>query len=87
MICLEEGLEFMNTKNQLNWLGKIFQKAKHLGLEATKKWYDRKIAENKIENQQFFKDKLKALTGNNGQTLFDIILEIISEQKHIEFEI
>lgn len=26
-----------------------------LGLEATKKWYERKISENKIENQQFFK--------------------------------
>lgn len=57
-----------------------------LGLEATKKWYERKITENKIENQQFFTDKLKELTDKNGQTLFDIIIEIISELKHIEFE-
>ena len=57
-----------------------------LGLEATKKWYERKITANKIENQKFFKDKLKELTENNGQTLFDIIIEIISEHKHIEFE-
>lgn len=57
-----------------------------LGLEATKKWYERKISENKIENQQFFKDKLTELTENNGQTLFDIILEIITEHEHIEFE-
>lgn len=58
-----------------------------LGLDATKKWYERKIAESKVENQQFFKDKLKELTENKGQTLFDTILEIISEHKHIEFEI
>ena len=57
-----------------------------LGLEATKKWYERKITENKIENQQFFTDKLKELTDKNGQTLFDIIIEIISKHKHIEFE-
>lgn len=57
-----------------------------LGIEATKKWYERKISENKIENQQFFKDKLTELTENKEQTLFDIILEIISEHEHIEFE-
>lgn len=57
-----------------------------LGLELTKKWYERKIAENKVENQQFFKDKLKELNESNGQTLFDTIIEIISEHKHIEFK-
>ncbi|MCK6602813.1 MAG: barstar family protein [Bacteroidetes bacterium] len=57
-----------------------------LGLEATKKWYERKISENKTENQQFFTNKLRQLTDNNGQTLFDIILEIIAEHEHIEFE-
>ncbi len=57
-----------------------------LGLEATKSWYDRKIAQNKLENQRYYKEKLKELTEDNGQTLFDIIVEIISEHKHIEFE-
>ena len=32
------------------------------------------------------KDKLKELNENNGQTLFEIILEIIKEHEHIEFE-
>ncbi|MBL7837984.1 barstar family protein [Flavobacterium filum] len=64
-----------------------FSKSKSdLGLEATKKWYERKISENKTENQQFFTDKLRQLTENNEQTLLDIILEIISEHQHIEFE-
>lgn len=70
---------------KLTWEN-ISKSKSDLGLEATKKWYERKISENKIENQQFFKDKLKELTENNGQTLFDIIIEIISEHEHIEFE-
>jgi len=63
----------------------ILKSKTDLGFDATKKWYERKIVENKIENQ-YFKDKLKELTENNGQTLFDIILEIISEHKHIDFK-
>jgi RNAse (barnase) inhibitor barstar len=57
-----------------------------LGLESTKKWYERKITESKVENQQFFKDKLKELNESNGQTLLDTIFEIISEHKQIEFK-
>ena len=53
---------------------------------ATKRWYENKIIENNGVNLQYFKEKLKELTENNGQTLFDIILEIISEHKHIEFK-
>lgn len=56
-----------------------------LGIESTKKWYERKISENKTENQQFFNDKLKELISNKGKTLFDTIIEIITEHKHIEF--
>lgn len=70
---------------KLTWKN-ILKSKLDLGLEETKKWYERKIAENKIENQQFFKDKLKELTENNGQTLFDIIIEIITENEHIVFE-
>jgi len=57
-----------------------------LGLEPTRKWYEQKLTENKGKNQQYFKDLLKELIENNGQTLFDVILEIISEHKHIEFK-
>ena len=60
-----------------------------LGLDATKKWYEERIIFWKDEevNLQHFENGLKELIENNGQTLFDIILEIISEQKHIEFEL
>lgn len=70
---------------KLIWRG-ISKSKKYLGFEATEKWYNQKIAENKTENQHYFRDKLKELTENNGQTLLDIILEIILKHKHIEFQ-
>lgn len=60
-----------------------------LGFEETKKFYETKIINKNIapENRQYFKEKLEDLLNYNGQTFFDIILEIISERKNIEFEI
>ena len=43
------------------------------------------MAENKEEQEQTTISN-EELTENNGQLLFDIILEIISEHKHIEFK-
>jgi RNAse (barnase) inhibitor barstar len=84
---LRGGFGVYEYKEPIKLTWKNISKSKaDLGLEATKKWYERKITESKIENQQFFKEKLKELTENNGQTLFDIIIKIISEHKHIEFE-
>lgn len=84
---LRGGFGVYKYEEPIKLIWKNISKSKtDLGLEATKKWYERKTTENKIENQQFFKDKLKELTDKNGQTLFDIIIEIISEHKHIEFE-
>lgn len=56
-----------------------------LGFEATKKYYKKKIADKKTVNIQYFEDELKKLANTNGQTLFDIIIEIVSKHKHIEF--
>lgn len=84
---LRGGFGVYEYEEPIRLIWENFSKSKSdLGLEATKKWYERKISENKTENQQFFTDKLRQLTENNGQTLFDIILEIISEHEHIEFE-
>lgn len=57
-----------------------------LGFEVTKKWHERGIVEDLFGSKQYHIDKLKVLTENNGETLFDIFLEIISDHKHIEFE-
>jgi RNAse (barnase) inhibitor barstar len=84
---LRGGFGVYEYEEPIKIIWKNISKSKSdLGLEETKKWYELKIAENKFDNQQFFKDKLKELTENKGQTLFDTILEIISDHKHIEFE-
>lgn len=86
---LRGGFGVYEYREPIKLIWKNISKSKtDLGVKETEKWYNRKIAENKIENQKFFKDKLKELTDNNGQTLFDIIIEIISESEHghIEFE-
>lgn len=71
---------------KLIWKNSLKSKT-DLGLNATKKWYEERIIfwEDDEENLQHFENGLKELTENNGQTLFDIILEIISEHEHIEF--
>lgn len=70
---------------RLIWINISKSKA-DLSLEAEKKWYEKALKESRGEDQQFFKDKIKELTENNVQTLFDIILGIIADHKHIEFE-
>ena len=84
---LRGGFGIYEYKEPIKLIWKNISKSKtDLGIEATKKWYERKITINKVEDQQFFKDKLIELTENKGQTLFDIIIEIILGHKHIEFE-
>jgi len=56
-----------------------------LGFNATKKYYENKISLGNGMNIQLFKDKLNDLIKGKGQTLFGIIIEIISDHEHIEF--
>lgn len=60
-----------------------------LGLEETRTYYDRKISNKNFEpdNRSYFKEKLKELNLKKGKTLCEIIVEIISERKNIEFEV
>lgn len=60
-----------------------------LGLEETRKYYERKIANSDMgpENRSYFKEKLKELNLKKGKTLCEIIVEIISERENIEFEV
>ena len=84
---LRGGFVVYEYGEQIKLTWKNISKSKgDLGLETTKKWYEQIIEQNKIENQQYFKDKLKELTEDNGQTLFDIILEIISGHENIKFD-
>ena len=84
---LRGGFGVYEYEEPINLIWRNISKSKtDLGKDLTKKWYEQKIVANKGENQKFFKDKLTELNENNGQTLFDIINEIISEHKHIDFK-
>jgi len=54
-----------------------------LGLEATKKFYENKIRQGKPFNINLAQQKLDDLISGNGQTLYDILIEIIESHKNI----
>ncbi|KPH14934.1 ribonuclease inhibitor [Chryseobacterium sp. ERMR1:04] len=54
-----------------------------LGFEATKEFYENKIKQGKPFNIELIQEKLNELIKGNGQTLFDILLEIIEDHKNI----
>ncbi len=57
---------------------------KDLGLETTKSYYQNKLEHPEIYNSKFIQEKLEELEAGNGQTYFEILLEIISEHRKIE---
>lgn len=54
-----------------------------LGFEATKEFYENKIKQGKPFNIELIQEKLNELIKGNGQTLFDILIEIIEDHKNI----
>lgn len=63
---------------------KDFQKSKEdLGFEATKEFYKKKIKQGKPFNIELAQQKLDDLINGNGQTLFEILIEIIESHKNI----
>jgi len=54
-----------------------------LGFEATKVFYENKIRQGKPFNIELIQQKLDYLIAGNGQTLFEILIEILESHKHI----
>lgn len=54
-----------------------------LGFEATKEFYENKIRQGKPFNINLAKEKLHDLIAGYGQTLCDILIEIIESHKNI----
>ncbi|RZJ44643.1 MAG: ribonuclease inhibitor [Chryseobacterium sp.] len=54
-----------------------------LGFEATKVFYENKIIQGKPFNIDLAQQKLDELMSGNGQTLFEILIEIIESHKNI----
>lgn len=77
------GVYEPNEEIKVVWQN-IGKSKKDLGVEETKLWYEKKIESNFSVNKPFFDAKLKALNEGNGQTLFDTIIEIFNNHKHIE---
>jgi hypothetical protein len=69
-------------KGEMIW--KDSQKSREdLGLEATMKFYENKIRQGKPFNINLAQQKLDDLISGNGQTLYDILIEIIESHKNI----
>lgn len=61
-----------------------FQKSKEdLGFDLTKVFYENKIKQGKPFNVQLIQQKLDELIAGKGQTLFEILIEIIESHKNI----
>lgn len=61
------------------------QKSKDdLGFDSTKKFYENKILQGKPFNVDLIQQKLNELIDGNGQTLFEILIEIIKSHKNIQ---
>lgn len=67
---------------QITW--KDSQKSKEdLGLEDTRHFYENKIRHGKPFNVELIQQKMNELISGNGQTLFEILIEIIESHKNI----
>ncbi|MCQ4140653.1 ribonuclease inhibitor [Chryseobacterium sp. EO14] len=63
---------------------KNVQKSKEdLGFNLTKEFYENKIRQGKPFNVTLIQQKLDDLINGNGQTLFEILIEIIESHKNI----
>jgi hypothetical protein len=71
-----------NDEIDLTW--KEFKKSKQdLGLEATCEFYERKIKQGEPFNVELIQKNLDELIAGEGQTLFDILIEIIESHTNI----
>lgn len=70
-------------KGEIIW--KDSEKSKQdLGFDLTKEFYDNKIRIGKPFNVKLIQQKLDDLMNGKGQTLFEILVEIIESHKNIE---
>lgn len=69
--------------SDITW--KNSQKSKEdLGFDLTKEFYENKIRIRKPFNIELIQNKLTDLVAGNGQTLFEILVEIIESHQNIK---
>lgn len=70
------------VETDITW--KNAQKSKEdLGFDLTKRFYENKIRQGKPFNVKLIQQKLDELIDGNGQTLFEILIEIIESHRNI----
>ncbi|MEY8760352.1 ribonuclease inhibitor [Chryseobacterium tongliaoense] len=78
------GFGTFENGEEVEIIWKESQKSKNdLGLNATREFYERKIRQGKPFNTELIQQKLDDLISGKGQTLFDILIEIIEDHKNI----
>lgn len=78
------GFGVFENKEEIEIIWKGAQKSKEdLGLKATREFYENKIKQGKPFNTELIQQKLNELNEVKGQTLFDILIEIIESHKNI----
>ena len=71
------------VESDITW--KDSQKSKKdLGFELTKEFYENKIRQGKPFNVKLIQQKLGDLMDGKGQTLFEILIEIIESHQNIK---
>lgn len=78
------GFGVIEGKEEIEILWKESEKSKEdLGYEATREFYENKIRQGKPFNIELIQQKLYDLNEGKGQTLFDILVEIIESHINI----
>jgi len=78
------GFGILKDFDQLEIIWKNSEKSRSdLGFETTKNFYQNKFRHPEVFNSQYIQQKLNELESGQGQTYFEILLEIISEHKNI----
>lgn len=78
------GFGVFENQEEVEIVWKESQKSKEdLGLIATQEFYENKIRQGKPFNVELAQQKLNDLIDGKGQTLFDILIEIIESHTDI----
>ncbi|WP_246008678.1 ribonuclease inhibitor [Chryseobacterium lactis] len=78
------GFGVFENHEEIEILWKESEKSREdLGLKVTQEFYENKIKQGKPFNIELIQQKLNDLNEGKGQTLFDILIEIIESHKNI----
>lgn len=78
------GFGVFENKEEIEIIWKESEKSREdLGFNTTKEFYDNKIRQGKPFNIELIQQKLDDLMAGKGQTLFEILIEIIQSHSNI----